>query len=340
MQSSLPVVETRGLGKRYGDFVALADCDLAVPEGEIFGLLGPNGAGKTTLIRSLLGFLQRTSGECSVCGIDPAVDSVEVRRRVAYLPGDARLPRHLRGEAVLKFFSKMHPQSDLRRSLEIAERLELDRSRRVGMMSTGMRQKLALAAVLGTLTPLVILDEPTANLDPSVRGEVLDLVVEARDRGQTVMLSSHVLSEIEDTCDRVVFLRSGHVARHLLMSDLFQRHRVLGRSARDAIEVPESWADSVVVRRLETTPADRPPGASGYTGASAYTGARWSIETAGDLAPYLGWIQSLELSELRIEPVGLRTIYNEVHRSLENVALKNRSLENGALETRTLETAS
>ena len=266
---------------------------MSVRRGEIFGLLGPNGAGKSTLIRLLLGFLQPTSGLARVDGLDVADDGVNLRRRVAYLPGDARLPRHLKGDGVLRFFADIHPGGNFDRSRRIADDLELDRSRRVGFMSTGMRQKLALAVVLGLDTPLLILDEPTANLDPSVRSRILELVIGARAAGRTVMLSSHVLSEIEDTCDRVMFLRRGEVAKKLVMSDLFQRHRVWAEAAAEqSIEVPPSVADRVSVVR---------------------TGERVRMDVSGDLAAVLPWISDQSLRRLRIEPLGLRTIYNEVH---------------------------
>ena len=264
------IIQIERLTKRYGDFTALDDCRLEVVRGEVFGLLGPNGAGKTTLIRLMLGFLQPTSGRCLVDGFDPHVDGVGLRERVAYLPGDARLPRHMRGGGVLKFFAEMHPAGDLERSLEVADRLELQTGRRVGFMSTGMRQKLALSVVLGLATPLLILDEPTANLDPTIRATVLELVLRARDIGRTVILSSHVLSEIEDTCDRVAFLRHGKLAHELTMKDLFQRHRITARQPAEPVRVPERFKSLVTLQGVQQ-------GSSGHL----------KIDTAGDLAPLL-----------------------------------------------------
>ena len=290
------IVQIESLTKRYGDFTALDDCCLGVARGEVFGLLGPNGAGKTTLIRLMLGFLQPTSGRCLVDDFDPLVDGVGLRERVAYLPGDARLPRHMRGGGVLKFFAEMHPAGDLERSLEIADRLELQTRRRVGFMSTGMRQKLALSVVLGLATPLLILDEPTANLDPTIRAAVLELVLIARNAGRTVIFSSHVLSEIEDTCDRVAFLRHGKLAHELTMSDLFQRHRITSRQPAEAIQVPTQFADRVTLEEVQQ-------------GRSRYL----QIDTAGDLAPLLSWVDSLDLQQIRIEPLGLRAVYDAVH---------------------------
>ena len=193
------LVVTNRLTKRYGGFTALDACTLAVPPGEIFGLLGPNGAGKTTLLRLLLGYLTPTSGYATVAGHDTAADSLGVRENVAYLPGEARLFRRMNGREVLDFFARLRPTCSRGEAGRVADRLGLDVSRQVARMSTGMRQKLALAAVLATDVPLVILDEPTANLDPTARAEVLDLVREANAAGKTVIFSSHVLSEVEET---------------------------------------------------------------------------------------------------------------------------------------------
>ncbi|MGB7344022.1 MAG: ATP-binding cassette domain-containing protein [Pirellulaceae bacterium] len=296
------VVRCWDLSKRYGDFDALKHCGVRVRQGDIFGLLGPNGAGKTTLIRLLLGYLHPTSGHCHVVGQDPQIDSVAVRRNVSYLPGDARLPRHMRGLGVLKFFAEIHPGGNLQKSLNVAERLELDLRRRVAFMSTGMRQKLALAVVLGTATPLLILDEPTANLDPTVRSEVLHLVCEARQEGRTVMFSSHVLSEIEETCDNVAFLRHGELVHELKLADLFQRHRITAATHSEAITVPEQLTDIVTVKQADASGGER---------------QRVTIDTAGDLADFLPWLDSLGLHHVRIEPLGLRAVYDAVHAGKE-----------------------
>lgn len=299
-------VRTEQLGKRYGSFAALVDLTLQVERGEVFGLLGPNGAGKTTLLRTLLGFLHRTSGKAEVMGIDPAVDSVAVRRHVSYLPGDARLPRHMRGRAVLRFFAEIQPAGDLENCLAIADRLELDLRRYVGFMSTGMRQKLAIAAVIGSRAPLLILDEPTANLDPTVRSRVLEMVSEAKRDGRTVIFSSHVLSEIEEVCDRVALLRGGRLAHQQSLHTLKARHRIVARraptagpsqrngdSAPTTIAIPPSLSASVVRTRVD--------------------GDCITIETAGDLAPLLPWLESLQLQQMRVEAYGLRAVYDSVH---------------------------
>ena len=142
------LVQTIDLTKRFGDFTALNKCSLEILQGEVLGLLGPNGAGKTTLIRLLMGFMQPTSGKATVADLDCYHDSVAVHRRVAYVPGDARLFGHMRGGQVLKFFAELRGSADAKHAFEIANRLKLDTRRRVSFMSTGMRQKLALAVTL------------------------------------------------------------------------------------------------------------------------------------------------------------------------------------------------
>jgi len=199
MGSVPPLVTTQNLTKIYGPVTALDACTLAVQPGEVFGLLGPNGAGKTTLIRLLLGYLKPTSGSARIADKDCERQSVQVRRQVSYLPAEAALFPHMRATDVLRFFYEIRPGGNWKRYLEAAARLELtELSRKVSYMSTGMKQKLALAATLAADTPLYILDEPTANLDPSVRSTVLAMVAGLRDAGRTVIFSSHVLSEVEE----------------------------------------------------------------------------------------------------------------------------------------------
>jgi ABC-2 type transport system ATP-binding protein len=298
----MAIVETVDLGKRFGDFAALSECTVDVSSGEVFGLLGPNGAGKTTLLRLLLGFMRPSSGTARVMTHDIVTDSVAVRRQVSYLPGDACVPRHMKAKALLDFFASMHPLGDFSRSLDIARRLELDLSRRVAFMSTGMRQKLALAVVLGPRTPLLILDEPTANLDPTVRGEVLVMVREAQDDGRTVIFSSHVLSEIEEICDRAVFLKRGRLVLNQPLVDLKDRHLVRGRAKKSLPAVPDAIAASVKIDQS--------------------IDGGFIMDVSGPLAPVLAWLldaavasQSGTVENLRIEPVRLRTVYDRVHRT-------------------------
>ena len=292
------LVETAGLTKRYGNFLALESVDLSVAQGEIFGLLGPNGAGKTTLLRCLLGFLKPSAGTATIDGLDCHRDSVAVHRRLAYLPGDARLFRRLNGKQTLRFFADIRPGGDFKRAMEYADRLELDTRRRVATMSTGMRQKLTLAATLSADVPLTILDEPTSNLDPTMRSEVAKLVSEAGRAGRTVLFSSHVMSEVEEVCDRVVIMRRGQLVHTQIMGELRRRHLI-----RAELKGP-----------LPTTP----PELSGQLKINAQDDTHVTIETPGELAPLLGWLATLPLAEVCIEPVGLQAVYDQYHNGSAN----------------------
>ena len=287
------IVETRLLTKIYGPVAALRDCTLGVEKGEVFGLLGPNGAGKTTLLRLLMGYLRPTAGVARVLSLDCQRQSLAVRRQVAYLPAEASIFPQMRGRDALRFFADIRPGCDFQRSLKLAEQLELDLSRRVSFMSTGMKHKLALAATLAAPTPVYILDEPTANLDPTVRSTVLALVAEAKRNGKTVLFSSHVLSEVEEACDRVVILRAGQVAHEQALAPLRAQHRIVARLAGDLPPIPESLRSQLRVGERD--------------------GNTVVFETPGDLTTLLQWLATLALSDLRIEPVGLRSIYDRYH---------------------------
>lgn len=290
---STPFVETCSLTKSYGDVTALDRCTFSIPRGEVFGLLGPNGSGKTTLIRHLMGFLRPTSGSAHIDGLDCYRDSVEVHARTSYLPADARLFRQMRGREVLRFFSDIRGGRTFEHSLALARRLDLDVSRQVAYYSTGMRQKLALAACLAADTPLVILDEPTANLDPTVRSEVLALVREAQLAGRTVIFSSHVLSEIEAVCDRVIILRKGVLVHTQIMHDLLRQHRIRARLTGPLLAAPASLAAGLLI----------------HTNGDDHL----RIETPGELSPLLEWLAQLQITEVKIEPIGLQAVYDRFH---------------------------
>ncbi|NBW95333.1 MAG: ABC transporter ATP-binding protein [Planctomycetia bacterium] len=288
------LVETRELTKRYAAFTALDRCSLGIREGEIFGLLGPNGAGKTTLLRLLLGFIRPTSGSARVAGFDCAAESLAVRGATAYLPGEARLFRRMDGFQTLDFFTRLRPACSRDRAARVADRLDLDCSRQVARMSTGMRQKLALAVVLATEARLTILDEPTANLDPTARAEVLALVREARAAGRTVIFSSHVLSEVEGTCDRVAIVRGGRLVHEQCIAALRRSHRITARLDGACGDIPAHLAPHATV--------------------VARDAGRVVIESGDSLAPLLGWLATLPLGEVQIEPVGLGGVYDRFHR--------------------------
>ena len=203
------VIRAERLTKNYGPNRGIIDVDFSVEPGETFGFLGPNGAGKTTTIRLLLDLIRPTGGRLSVFGLDSRRDSVAIRRRLGYLPGDFRLYERMTGRDVLEYFG--HLRGSRGRAEQVAERLDLDLDRRIKELSRGNRQKIGLVQAFMHDPDLLVLDEPTSGLDPLVQETFYELVTEVTDRGGTVFLSSHVLSEVQHVADRVGLIREGRL---------------------------------------------------------------------------------------------------------------------------------
>ena len=220
-----PTLRISGLVKDYGRVHAVRGIDLEVRRGEVFGFLGPNGAGKSTTIRCVLDLLRPTAGVIEVLGLDPRRDGVEVRQRVAYVPGELRLPERQTGYQLLGAIARLRGGLDGVRARELAERLGLDLSRRLRDLSSGNRRKVALLLAFVSNAELLVLDEPTSGLDPLMQREFLRLVREAREAGVTVFLSSHVLSEVQRVADRVAVLRSGKIVALGTVDELRGRAR-------------------------------------------------------------------------------------------------------------------
>ena len=202
-------IRTEKLTKRYGDTLALDALELSVEEGEVYGYLGPNGAGKTTTIRLLLGLHRPTSGRAEVLGEDAWREPVEAHRRLAYVAGEPFLWPSLTAGETLEFLARLHGGTDVPYRDRLVERFQLDTRKKVRALSKGNRQKVQLVAALATRAPLLVLDEPTSGLDPLMEVAFRETIEEAKERGQTVFLSSHILSEVEALCDRVGILREG-----------------------------------------------------------------------------------------------------------------------------------
>ncbi|MFF7940761.1 ATP-binding cassette domain-containing protein [Nocardia gamkensis] len=214
------IIEVRGLRKTFGHVTALDGLDLTVTEGEIHGFLGPNGAGKSTTIRVLLGILRATGGQARLFGRDPWADAVALHRELAYVPGDVTLWPSLSGGETIDLLSRMRGGLDETRRDELIERFDLDPRKKARTYSKGNRQKVALVAALASGARLLLLDEPTSGLDPLMEQVFRECVHEARERGATVLLSSHILSEVEVLCDRVTIIRAGRTVESGSLSDL------------------------------------------------------------------------------------------------------------------------
>lgn len=205
------VIRTEGLTKRYGATLALDGLDLEVRAGEVFGFLGPNGAGKSTTIALLLGMIRPTAGSATILGLDVRADAVALHRRLAFVPSVADLWPGLTAAETLRLLGNLHGDVDTARRDELARRFELPLDKKVRALSHGNRQKVPLVAAFSARADVLLLDEPTTGLDPLMEQVFRECVREARDRGSTVLLSSHILSEVEAVCDRVAMLRAGRL---------------------------------------------------------------------------------------------------------------------------------
>ena len=219
-----PALSIQGLTKSYGRVQALRGVDLEVGQGEIFGFLGPNGAGKTTTIRCLLDLIRPDSGTLRVLGMDPRADSIAVRRRVAYLPGELNLEANLSAEQALRYLADLRGDDiDWNHVRELARRLSLDLKTQIKNMSKGNKQKVGVVQALMARPELLLLDEPTAGLDPLMQQEVYHLLREAQAGGATVFFSSHIISEVEAIAERVAIIREGRIVETLAPHDLLRR---------------------------------------------------------------------------------------------------------------------
>ena len=213
-------IEIKGLVKTFGTTRALDGLDLRVATGEVHGFLGPNGAGKSTTIRILLGLLRADSGEARLLGGDPWADAVELHRRLAYVPGDVALWPNLTGGEVIDILGRLRGGIDRARRDELLERFELDPTKKGRAYSKGNRQKVALVAGLASDVELLLLDEPTAGLDPLMEAVFQEVIRERTDDGRTVLLSSHILAEVEALCDRVSIIRLGRTVETGTLAEL------------------------------------------------------------------------------------------------------------------------
>jgi polyether ionophore transport system ATP-binding protein len=284
------VIQTRGLTKRYGHQAALADLDLDVFEGEVLGYLGPNGAGKTTTIRLLLGLIAATAGSATIFGLDVWRQAPEVHQSVAYVPGEATLWPSLTGAETLALLGRVQGWVDPEYRDLLISRFDFDPSKKVGSYSKGNRQKLSLIAALMTRPDLLILDEPTSGLDPLMERTFRECIQEARADGQTVFLSSHILSEVEALCDRVAILRGGHLLEIGTLAEL--RHL-------SAVSVEAT---------LEGPP---PPGLADVPGVSALRveGNRVRCNVAGSIEPLLRVLAAAGVYELLSSKPSLEELF-------------------------------
>ena len=314
----MDAIVTSGLTKRYGhaagrirrpgshapsEIRALEDLSIEVHEGEIFGFLGPNGAGKSTMIRLLLGFLHPTAGSAAVFGLDAVRDSVEIRRRVGYLPGGIALYDTLTGERLLDYLSDLSGRPPVRRE-ELCERLELPvetRRRLVRDYSRGMRQKVGIVQALQHDPELAILDEPTEGLDPLMQRAFYGILDDLKKAGRTIFFSSHVLSEVERVCDRVAIVRRG------VLVALENVEALLARRKRN-------------VEMRVTGPVPALDGIPGVSAVSVSAEGLITCQLEGSVGPFLAAIRDVDVVDLTIEPAHLEEAFLELYHDTADAA--------------------
>jgi len=288
-----PILLAENLTKVYGRFTALKSLNLTISPGEVVGLLGPNGSGKTTALRSFLGFLKPTEGRAELGGHDCWRDSVAARRKVAYLPGELRLYDSMTGRQLVQFLGKLRGDVPGDEVDVLARRLDIDPDKPLTTMSSGMKRKVALLTVLLPRVPLVILDEPTNTLDPTMRDELMEQLLLAKVAGKAVLFSSHVLQEVEAVCDRVVILRKGELVHVQDMNELRDGRHVAGNFTGRA-------------PNIGPTGTPLPPG-------SIDGGGRLDFDYHGPTPELLSWLARQPVEDLRVEPLGLAGIYKKYH---------------------------
>ena len=299
MLSNPAAISIRGLTKCYGKLIAVDRLDLEVQRGEVFGFLGLNGAGKTTTIRILLDLLRPTAGNAAIFGHDCQSDNLKARSAIGYLPGEMGIYSDLTGQELLVFLERIGGRSvtkEHRHSLtdrfELSER---DLSRKLREYSTGMKRKLGLIQAFQADPQLLILDEPTEGLDPLMQESFYELLTDARNRGRTVFMSSHVLPEVERVCDRIAVMRKGQV---VLLSSVAEARKLASRRVRVAFQVDITVPDSL------------PPG---YQLIDAKPRA-WVLQVTGQLGALPLFLSTLPVADLAVEEARLEDVLVKYYR--------------------------
>jgi ABC-2 type transport system ATP-binding protein len=301
----MPVIQTNGLSKDYaakgGRVHALDNLTLSVNQGEIFGYLGPNGAGKTTTIRMLLDLIRPTAGSASIFGMDVRANSVTIRRRVGYLPGELHLWDNETAADIVRYFARVRGGVDARYVNELADRLDFDMTKKMRSYSTGNKRKIGIILALMHKPELLILDEPTSGLDPLMQQVFIQLVREARQNGQTVFLSSHMLSEVQAVCDRVGIIRSGKLQTVDSVTAL--------------TKVNFRWVNLTM---KEAVPADLFAKVAGVEEVSV-SGNTASMRLSGDIQPLLTAVGNRYLVDLRTQEPTLEEVFLTYYGDLPSV---------------------
>ncbi|MEK3883171.1 ABC transporter ATP-binding protein [Paenibacillus sp. PL2-23] len=297
------VIELKGLTKTYGGARGIADLSFTVGQGEIFGFIGPNGAGKSTTIRTMLGLIYPTSGSASIFGKDCLQHGPEIRKEVGYLPSEVFYYDHMKVKDLLSYSASFYGKDCRKRMLELAERMELDLSKKIDDLSLGNKKKVGIVQGLLHEPKLIILDEPTSGLDPLMQQRFFDLLEEENRKGVTILFSSHILSEVQRLCDRVAIIKEGRLI---------------------ALErVAELKGSTYKKIKLQSKPGAEPvpPAIPGVTEWKAAPNGEASFLYRGDINDILRWIADLELVNLWVEEPDLEEIFMHYYVSREGAGV-------------------
>jgi len=297
---STDAIWVSALCKSFGETRALDGLNLSVRAGEVHGLLGPNGAGKTTTLRILLGLMRPDAGEARLLDGDPWRDTVELHRRLAYVPGDVTLWPELSGGEVIDLLGRMRGGLDPRRRADLLARFDLDPRKKCRTYSKGNRQKVALVAALASDVELLLLDEPTAGLDPLMEATFREYIREERQRGRTVLLSSHILAEVEAVCDRVTIIRNGRAVESGTLADL--RHLTRTSITAELAAAPDGLDNLPGVHDLQVDG----------------TRVRCQVDPAA-LDPLLEHLTAANVRSLVSQPPTLEEVFLQHYQSVESV---------------------
>lgn len=301
---STVVIDCNNLSKRYGSSgaYALKDLTLQVRAGEVYGFLGPNGAGKSTAIRTLLNFIQPTKGSATILGLDIVKDSVQIRRSIGYLSGDATMYPKMTGKQFLAYMADLQPDSDIKYRDELIKKLGAELDKPLGDLSRGNKQKIGIVQTFMHHPEVIILDEPTSGLDPLMQEVFYDLVREARQRGATVFTSSHILSEVQKICDRVGIIRNGQLIAERNIADL-------SKEASQTFDIV--FDDKPPLSALKKIDGLQ---------VSSHQGALVTIHMTGELAPLFKLLSSHKVLKLDARSLDLEEVFLDFYKNEDSAS--------------------
>ncbi|MFF5816808.1 ABC transporter ATP-binding protein [Lysinibacillus capsici] len=290
------MIEVNHLTKKFGDFYSIQNVHLQIPKGEVFGFLGPNGAGKSTTIRHLMGFLQPTEGSCFINGLNCREASATIQQVVGYLPGEIAFIDKMTGKQFIHFIAKLRGMNDYTHAEELMHFFELDASRLIKKMSKGMKQKVGLVCAFMHHPEIVILDEPTSGLDPLMQTKFIEFILAEKDKGTTIFMSSHMIEEVEKTCDRVAIINAGKIVATETITDLKKRKsKKYMLEFQDEQELTRFLDEEYVLERISST--------------------KVMITIMGDLQAFLHTLSNYKIIDLDVISQSLEDIFMHYYES-------------------------